>query len=270
MKTMHWLGVIATSLISASTLAGCSGDDAPPVTGAGGTSLGMAGTPSTAGAGASTGGSSGAAGAGTSGSAGAGMAGGGTGGSGFSNVGVQLMGTDGYVILTAAEAPAGPAAPAAYTSGPTCSTCHGDKGQGTDFLAPEIRFTPKDFFVAAVRNGRKNFKGEQTGMLNYPADKLSDADLESISAWLLSLPKPTDGAGLYHAMCGNCHGPKMPTGGGSPINIKGASLANVDKYVREGGSGTDVNDRMKYMPKFDMTLLTAEELTKIKAFIEAK
>jgi mono/diheme cytochrome c family protein len=268
MKTMHWLGVIATSLISASTLVGCSGDDAPPVNGTGG----MAGAPTgTAGAGASAGGSTGTAGAGTSGSAGAGTGGAGTAGSGFSNVGVQLKGSDAFTYLTATEAPAGAAAPGAFSAN-ACASCHGAGAQGTPdlLLGPEIRFTPTDFLKGVVRNARKDVDGMATGMVAFKPETVSDADLDAIAAWLLSLPKPTDGAGLYHAMCGNCHGPKMPTGGGSPINIKGDSIANVDKFVRMGGSGTDVNDRMKYMPKFDTTLLSETELTMIKTYIEAK
>ena len=79
----------------------------------------------------------------------------------------------------------------------------------------------------------------------------------------------TTGPGLYKSMCGNCHGPMTPTGGGSPIKIQGATKANVDKFVRMGGSGTDVNDRLKYMPKYDTTLLTEMELTLIKEFIGA-
>ncbi|RYZ03435.1 MAG: c-type cytochrome [Myxococcales bacterium] len=256
MKKMHWLGVIATSLITASTLAGCSGDDAPPVS-AGGTGSGAG--PATAGTGTSG-----------SGTAGTGTGGTGAGGTGSSNVGVQLTGPAAYTLLTAAEAPAGAAAPAGYTAATTsCATCHGANGQGVDFLAPEIRHTPADFFKGVVRAGRKDHTGAPTGMTSFGMDKITDADLDAVSAWLIGLPKPTTGEGLYHSMCANCHGPKMPTGGGSPIKIQGASIANVDKFVRMGGSGTDVNDRLKYMPKYDTTLLTEEELGKIKMFIGA-
>ncbi len=252
MKKMHWLGVIATGLISMSALAGCSGDDPLPVGG-------MSGAPATGGTPA-TGGSGGGA---TGGSATAGTSAG-----GGSNVGMQLTGSAAYTILTAAEAPAGAAAPAAYAAA-TCQTCHGANGQGTDLLAPEIRHTPSDFFKGVVRAGRKDHTGAPTGMIVYGADKITDADLDAVAVWLQGLPKPTTGEGLYRSMCGNCHGPKMGTGGGSPIKIQGATIANVDKFVRMGGPGTDVNDRKTYMPKYDTTLLTDAELTLIKQFIGA-
>ncbi|MDF3066737.1 MAG: cytochrome c4 [Polyangiaceae bacterium] len=185
-------------------------------------------------------------------------------------MGVQLTAPASYVFLSAAEAPAGAAAPSGYSAMATsCVTCHGSNGQGVDPIFPEIRHTPPDFFKAVVRAGRKDHKGDPTGMLAFDATKISDADLEAVSAWLVGLPKPTTGEGLYRSMCGNCHGPKMATGGGSPIKIQGASIANVDKFVRMGGSGTDVNDRLKYMPKYDTTLLTDAELTLIKQFIGA-
>lgn len=249
MKKMHWLGVIATSLMSLTALAGCSGDDAPAAPGTGATSA--------------TGGGGAAA---TAGTTTGGTATAGTGG-GSSNMGVQLDPPAYYVALTGADAMAGAAAPAAYMAN-GCNACHNPNGEG-NIVGPEIRFTPKEYFTAAVRTGRKDYKGTQTAMLPVAADKLTDADLDAISAWLNGLPKPTTGQGLYKAMCGNCHGPMMPTGGGSPIKIQGATVANVDKFVRMGGTGTDVNDRLKYMPKYDTTLLTDAELTMIKTFIGA-
>lgn len=244
MKTMHWLGVITTTLISLNVLTGCSGDDAPAAPGS------TAGAPSTGGSG------------------GSGTAGTGTGGTG-DNVGMQLRGPAAYTILTTAEAPVGASAPPAFSGANICSTCHGANGQGVDQLAPELRSMPVDYFKQVVRNGRKDVDGKDTGMAAFTADKLPDADLEAMATWAAGLPKPTDGKGLYRSMCGNCHGPMNPTGGGSPIKIQGASLANVDKFVRMG-NGTDFNNRKEYMPKYDTTLLSETELTAIKTFIGAK
>jgi mono/diheme cytochrome c family protein len=242
MKTMHWLGVVATSLISLNALSGCSGDDPPAA-------MGMSGAPGTAGTGAT-----------------AGTSAGGSGG-GSSSMGVQLKGPAAYTILSTADAPTGTAAPAAY--GSTCGLCHGPAAQGTDQLAPEIRFTPTDYFKAVVRGGRKDVDGAATGMAAFTTAMISDTDLDAVAAWLNGLPKPTTPDGLYKAMCGNCHGPKMPTGGSAPISIQGAAIADVDKYVRMG-NGTDFNNRKEYMPKFDTTLLTEAELGMIKTFIGAK
>jgi mono/diheme cytochrome c family protein len=251
MKKMHWSGIIATGLISMSAMAGCSGDDAPAVNGTAGMSSGGSGTAG-----------SGTAGSGT---AGSGTAGSGTGGTG-SNVGVQLTGPAAFTILTDAEAPEGTAAPAGYA---TCLACHRPKGEGFDQLAPEIRHTPADFLKGVVRAGRLDHTGAMTGMGAYTTAQVSDADLDAIAAWTLSLPKPTTPEGLYHSMCGNCHGPKTPTGGGSPISIQGVSKDKLKMLVRNG-NGTNVNDRKEYMPKYDTTLLTDQELDLIGTFIGAK
>lgn len=252
MKKMHWLGVIATSLISASTLAGCSGDDPLPA--------GTAGTGGTGTAGTGTGGTGGTAGTGTAGSGGSA----GTGGSGTSTPGVQLQSPAYHVMLSGADATPGAAAPAVYATTLACAGCHGDSGQGAGQLGPDVRFVPADYAKAVIRGGRTG-----TLMVPYAASTLSDADLDAVIAWMNGLPKPMTGEGLYKAMCGNCHGPTMPTGGSAPINIQGASIANVDKFVREG-HGTDIADRKEYMPKYDTTLLTDAELTLIKTFIGAK
>lgn len=248
MKKMHWLGVIATSLISASTLAGCSGDDAPPVN-AGGTGNSTAGT-------------------GTSGTGTAGTGTGGSGTAGGSNMGVQLQPPAYYVTLTGADATA-PAmtAPEGYTKG-GCNACHDANAVG-NVIGPEIRFTPKAYLTAVVRNGRNDPAGNPTAMQPIAMTTVSDAELDAVGTWLNGLPKPATGPGLYKAMCGNCHGPMTPTGGSAPITIQGATIANVDKFVRMG-SGTDVADRKKYMPAYDTTLLTDAELTLIKTFIGAK
>jgi hypothetical protein len=60
----------------------------------------------------------------------------------------------------------------------------------------------------------------------------------------------------------------MPTGGSAPIAIKGASKADVDKFVRMG-NGTDLSMRATYMPAFDTALLSEAELTLIKTYLES-
>jgi mono/diheme cytochrome c family protein len=249
MKTMHWLGVITTTLISLNVLTACSGDDAPAAP--------TGGTSSTGGTGAT---------------GGTGVTGGtGTGG-GFDNTGTAIKGASGYVYLSSADAPAGSAAPPIYSAmSTTCSTCHGVNAEGFNGAFPEIRFTPKEYLKAVVRGGRKDIDGKDTGMAAFDATKISDADLELVATWVTGLPKPTTGEGLYKAMCGNCHGPTTPTGGGSPIKIQGAPAADVDKYVRMGnGTIADYNNRKEYMPAYDTTLLTDAELALIKTFIGAK
>jgi mono/diheme cytochrome c family protein len=156
-------------------------------------------------------------------------------------------------------------APEGYTKA-GCNACHGSNGEGVMGLAPEIRFTPKEYATAVVRNGRKNPDNTPSGMVAFPASTVSDPDLEAINTWQNSFTKPTTGQGMYLAMCGNCHGPTTPTGGSAPVSIQGKSKADVAKFVREG-NGTDFAMRATYMPKFDTTLLTDADLALIETFL---
>jgi mono/diheme cytochrome c family protein len=238
MKKLHWLGVIATILISAPMMTGCSGDPPPPTTG-------TAGTGNTAGAG------------------------------GTGTMGVQLTPPSSYVVLSAADAPANTMpAPAAWTSA-TCSTCHGPNGEGT-VIAPEVRHTPPTYAKWVVRNGR-SFMGTATAMVAFPATSadpmkmpaISDADLDAVVNWLNTAPKPTTPQGLYKDFCGNCHGPNMATGGNVPINITGIAATEVMQKVRMG-EGTDPAMRNLYMPPHAATEITDAEIMQIDTFIMAK
>lgn len=252
MTKTHWLGVVAMSLMSAAALSGCSGDDVPPV--------GMAGAPPAT------------AGTGTTGGSGGGATGGAPATGGV--MGMQLMPPAYYTVLTGANAAPNPMpAPAAYKS-IGCNSCHGENGEG-NVIGPEIRFTPPEYSKAVIRGGRKNPDEKMTmsPMGSFPVVavppmtvSLADADLDAMIAWLNAAPKPTTPDGLYKAMCGNCHGPKMATGGSAPVGIMGKSKAQVAKLVREG-SGTDYNDRKKYMPKYDTTLLSETELASIQTYL---
>jgi len=193
---------------------------------------------------------------------------GGSGGSGTTikpATGTQLSGASAYTVLSAADAPAGAAAPAKYAS--LCSACHQASGEGFRSLAPEIRHVPADYAKWVVRNGRTG-----TSMLPFPAtdpkpeNALSDAELTEIVTWLESLPKPATGQVLYQDFCGNCHGPTMPSGGAVPYKVSGLPNMAVAATVR-AGVGADPAVRNGYMPKFDVTALTDAELGLIQTFI---
>jgi mono/diheme cytochrome c family protein len=238
MKSTQWLRVVVTSLVSLSAMAGCSGAEEEP--GGGG-----------------------------------GSGGGGSGGSGGGAMGVRLAPPKSYTVLTGAEAPMGTApAPAKYSA--ACTACHQGQGQGFSGLAPETRHTPAVYAQWIVRNGRAG-----TGMTPFPAvapavpdpnntnAPISDAELTEIITWLNGLPKPADGAGLYHDFCGNCHGPVDPIGGAVPINIKGLATQTYNDAVRMG-FGTNPGMRDEYMPAFDAVALTDMELGLIRTFLGAK
>jgi mono/diheme cytochrome c family protein len=194
---------------------------------------------------------------------GAGTAGSNTGTGGMT--GTQLQSPAYFVNLTGADATAGMPAPAAFMNA-GCNACHGSNGEGVKGIGPEIRFTPKEYAVSVVRNGRKMPNGAASAMIAFPAASVSDIDLDAINTWQNSFTKPTTGQGLYLSMCGNCHGPMTPTGGSAPISIQGKSKMDVGMYVRNG-NGTDFTMRATYMPKFDTTLLTEAELGLIETYL---
>jgi mono/diheme cytochrome c family protein len=236
MKSTQWLRVVMTSLVSLSAIAGCGGAEEEPGGGGGG---------------------------------------GGSGGSGTGTPGVTKVapvdGHTGYVILSDANAPAHTAAtPARYSA--VCGSCHQPKGQGFASLAPEIRHLPPAFATSVIRNGRKNSKGEPTGMVAVPMTGeggVTDAEASEIVTWLNTAPKPTTPDGLYKDFCGNCHGPMGASGGSAGVKLEGVAAAAIDTVVR-AGKGTDMASRTAYMPAFDTTLLTDAELGMIKTFIGAK
>jgi mono/diheme cytochrome c family protein len=198
------------------------------------------------------------------GSSSGGSGGGGTGGATAGGpTGTQLQTPAYFVKLSGADATPGQPAPAMFTNN-ACAACHGSNAEGVVSTGPEIRFTPKDYAVWVVKNGRKLPNGMPSVMAAFPS--ISDADLDAINTWQNSFPKPTTGQGLYLAMCGNCHGPVTPTGGSAPVSIKGKSQVDVAMYVRNG-NGTDPSMRATYMPKYDTTLLTDAELTSIVMYL---
>lgn len=230
MKTLQWVGRIASILISASAIAGCSGDDPAPGP------MNMGGTGNTAGAG------------------------------GTGTMGTQLKPPESYVILTAADAPANPAAAPTGWTGATsgCVSCHGANGEGVAMFGPEVRHTPATYATWVVRNGRTG-----TLMAPFAATNISDADLTAVITWLNGAPKPTTGQGLYKDFCGTCHGPNVASGGNVPINIIGKTRAEVSQKVRMG-DGSDPGMRNLYMPAYSVADLSETELGLIMDFIMAK
>ncbi len=237
-KSSQWVGVLAIGIVSASSLAGCSADPSPGPVGTAG--AGTAGSPS----------------------------GGGSGGAAGGARGIQLSGPAAYTILSGPDAAPGAAAPAAWV-GKGCSACHGPNGEGVNQIGPEIRHTPTTYGTWVVRNGRAPFI-----MASFPEvptamkTDISAADLSAVLTWLQSLPKPTTGEGLYKNFCGNCHGPKMGTGGIVPISVVGKKQLDVSQTIRLG-EGTDPSMRGTYMPAQDVASLTDAEIALINQFIMA-
>ncbi len=242
-KLTQLVGVFATSLICTAALAGCSATPDP--------------TPMSTG------------GAGGTGAGGGGGAGGGT----LLN-GTLLTGMAAYTILSAGEFMAGPTpAPAAWTSG-GCITCHGNNGEGS-VIGPEIRHVPTNYANAIVRNGRLLPSGMPSAMVKFPDAAstpaqlgITSADLTAVLAWLQGQPKPATGVALYRDFCGNCHGPKVPSGGAVPISVTGRMKTQITQKVRIG-EGMDPGMRNGYMPAEDMAALSDTELGLIQDYLMA-
>ena len=234
MKKLHWLGVVASILISAPAFTGCSTND-----------------PNTM----NTGGSGNTAGAG------------GTGTQLTPPLSyVVLSGADAMPNPMAA-----PAAWAASTCS-TCHGPNGEgtviapevRHTPTTYAKWVVR-TGRLFM--GMPTSMVAFPTTSPDPTKMPA--ISDADLDAVLNWLNTSPKPVTGLGLYKDFCGNCHGPVNPTGGNVPITIANEAITNVALKVRMG-EGTDMSMRNLYMPPHTPAELTDAELALIEQYIGAK
>lgn len=128
--------------------------------------------------------------------------------------------------------PAGDAARGAQPYAANCAGCHGDKGQGV--TGPPLAAMAAQFKAAGlppnVMAGLVNLavrSGSLPTMPTFPPDKLNDAAVADIAAFIVTLPAPAGpppspppaappqgGKALYDAVCAVCHGFE---GKGGPI-----------------------------------------------------
>lgn len=147
-----------------------------------------------------------------------------------------------------------------------CAECHGSEGQGSE-LAFQVQNPIVNYATFVIRNGRNSVSFPED-MPDYPADEMSDDDLNSILFFLRQAPKPTDGAGLFARFCANCHG---ADGRGGEVNVNVVEEAQdkpeeVLETVREG-EGQSAAQRFDYMPKFSPQDLSDAEVNKITNFL---
>jgi mono/diheme cytochrome c family protein len=138
-----------------------------------------------------------------------------------------------------------------------CAPCHGPAGEGSE-LGYELRHPSRPYATWVVRNGRPGDEFENSVMAPYSESILSDADLEKIFDYLDSFEQPTTGEDLFLDYCGNCHGP-TGTGGVVGVTIVDKTLADTLEKVRTG-VGTDFSNRIAYMPAFDESRITDDEV----------
>ncbi|MCA9707105.1 MAG: cytochrome c [Myxococcales bacterium] len=140
-----------------------------------------------------------------------------------------------------------------------CAPCHGMSGEGTA-LGYEVQHPVRIYSDWVVRNGRPGTEFEGSAMAAYDPSVASDTQLEEIWDYLDTFPQPTTGEGLYLDYCRNCHGADAHGGvTGVDLHEPGAMLELFEK-VREGENLANPGARTSYMPAFDTTWLTDEEI----------
>lgn len=140
-----------------------------------------------------------------------------------------------------------------------CASCHGTQAEGTDLGFP-IRFAHPELTHFVVRNGRPgvDYPGE---MQAYP--EISDQQIDEMVAWLHLADRPTNGKGLYDAMCANCHGPAAL---GGYANKKIAAHPEALEIIRVGAGGSPAT-RATYMPAWAAGDMSDAEVRLIENYL---
>ncbi len=139
----------------------------------------------------------------------------------------------------------------------TCAGCHGAAGEGHD-RGPQLRFPVVGYATYMTRNGRSG-RGFADPMPGYDHEEVTDGQLSEMWGWLHSGRKPGDGAGLWKAYCGNCHG---ADGRGGPVgeSVRGEGLGDWIEVTREGEGGRNYRSRGDYMPAWSSREITNDEI----------
>ncbi|MFZ9584952.1 MAG: c-type cytochrome [Pseudohongiellaceae bacterium] len=94
--------------------------------------------------------------------------------------------TDRKARLTAEQAAASPAELGAKTYTAVCQACHGDKGQGV--VGPALTGRDHDYVMEALTAYKNNqTRGQQSALMWGQAATLSAADMENVTAYILTL-----------------------------------------------------------------------------------
>jgi mono/diheme cytochrome c family protein len=106
-------------------------------------------------------------------------------------------------------------------------------------------------------------------MAMYTEERVSDAQLGDIWDWLDSFPLPSTPEERYEDYCANCHGADGrggPTGSG----LVAATDAVFHASVRGGHGGQVFSRRAEYMPAYDESVLTEEQILEIATYIRSR
>ena len=143
-----------------------------------------------------------------------------------------------------------------------CALCHGPDAMGGD-LGPNVRYVDSGYTHFLVREGRES--------MTYPGPMLAlsdavvtDEQIDLIVEYLWSFPKPTTGQELFIQICSNCHG---ADGAGGPTGRPVIGEAQMAQQLVRNGHDGAYDDRREFMPSYDQTQITDEELQLITEFI---
>ena len=144
-----------------------------------------------------------------------------------------------------------------------CSACHGSEGKGIANVGPEILHPTADYTVWLTRTGRKH-PNYTIAMPAYTQSQLSDKELNQIIDWLSAAPKPTTGEGLYRDYCFHCHADDGR--GTAGHSAKGRTISQLTSNIRNGHNLSNFGTRNKYMPKWSVSELTADDIQKMQTY----
>ena len=147
-----------------------------------------------------------------------------------------------------------------------CAVCHGEDALGTA-AGYELRHPVREHSTWVLRNGRPGLEFENSAMVAFDTDVVPDELLEEVWDYLDAFPQPETGEGLYHDYCGNCHGPEAD-GGSVDQDVTHADRDEIWETVRDGKHTSELGERHEYMPAFDETVLTDDEIDLIVDFVE--
>ena len=148
-----------------------------------------------------------------------------------------------------------------------CAPCHGAEGEGTP-LAYELRHPDREHSTWVVRHGRPGVEFDNSVMLAFGSEVVSDAQLEQIWDWLDAFSQPTTGEGLYLDYCRNCHGADA-AGGASGKDIRDKELHDIHEKVRNGEGRGQLGVRGRYMPARGSDRLSDDEIEAVADYIAA-
>jgi mono/diheme cytochrome c family protein len=144
-----------------------------------------------------------------------------------------------------------------------CQVCHGTEGQGT-VLGPEILHPTVDYSEWIIRTGRTH-PNYPAMMPSYNTNEVSDEVLADILDWLNSAPKPTTGEELYGDFCSHCH-----SDDGIGTTNHAAFGENPTTDIRNGHNITNFGGRTQYMPRWDNTQITDNEINLIRQYTDSQ